>query len=336
MATRDLYAVLGLARTASAEEIKSAYRKLARKLHPDVNKSPDAQQKFTEIQSAYDILADPQKRKAYDQYGEAGVSGSATSGTGPGRNGGGGYRWPSGTPPGVSSEFDPEELSSIFETFFSGQPGFGGPGARPGPSGAGSRGSRSRNAARPRTRHPVAHPLDIEFLTAAKGGTESLRVTEDGKSRTIEVRIPAGIAQGAQLRVKGAGGSDGSDLLLTVHVKEHALFRRGDGGDTGKSMDLSLDLPLTIAEATLGATVSVPTLDGALEMRVPPGSASGQKLRLRGKGICPESGEPGDLYAVVKVVTPEPSLLTEADRAALRTLGDRLPSPRTGRGWGAK
>lgn len=340
MATRDLYAVLGLARAASAEEVKSAYRKLARKLHPDVNKASDAQQKFTEVQTAYDVLSDPQRRKMYDQYGEAGISGSASAGPGPesrrGPNGGGAYRWPPGGQAGASSEFDPEELNSIFETFFSGQPGFGGPGARPGPAGAGPRGSRSRNGARPRTAQPLEHPLDIEFLTAAKGGKESLRVTEGGKSRTIEVRIPAGLGDGAQLRVKGAGGSDGSDLMLKIRVKEHPLFRRGDGGEAGKSLDLYLDLPLTIAEATLGATVSVPTLDGALEMKVPPGSGSGQKFRLRGKGISPESGDPGDLYAVVKVVTPEPSLLTEDDRAALRTLGDRLPSPRTGRGWAAK
>lgn len=334
MANRDFYAVLGVTRSASADEIKSAYRKLARKLHPDVNKAPDAQQKFTEVQSAYDVLADPNKRKAYDQYGEAGVSGyAAGAGPGPGPGRGGSYRWSSGGPGGgPSSEFDPEELSSIFETFFSGQPGFGGPGARPGPGG-GSRGSRPRNGSRPRAAQPLEHQLDIDFLTAAKGGTENLRITEGTRSRTIEVRIPAGIADGAQLRVKGGGGSDGSDLILKVRVSPHALFRRAEASESGKSLDLTLDLPLTIAEAALGATVNVPTLDGSLEMKVPAGSSSGQKLRLRGKGITPESGEPGDLYVIVKVVAPDPATLTEADRSALRTMAERLPSPRTGRGW---
>ncbi len=335
MPSKDLYAALGLTRSASADEIKSAYRKLARKLHPDVNKAPDAQQKFTEVQSAYDVLSDPQKRKAYDQYGEAGVSGAAVSPrSGTGAGAGGTYRWPPGGQAGASSEFDPEELSSIFETFFSGQPGYGGPGARPGPTGASARGSRARNGSRARAPQTLEHQLDVDFITAAKGGKESLRVTEGSKGRTIEVRIPAGIADGAQLRVKAAGGSEGSDLLLTVRVAPHALFRRGGGGaDAGKSLDLYLDLPLTIAEAALGAAVSVPTLEGSLEMKVPAGSTSGQKLRLRGKGITPETGEPGDLYVVVKIVAPDPAVLTEDDRAALRTMSEHLPSPRTGRGW---
>ncbi len=328
MASRDLYAVLGVARSASAEEIKAAYRKLVRKLHPDVNKASDAQQRFTEVQNAYDILADAQKRKAYDQYGEAGVSGPTPNGSGSA----GAHRWGGPGRSGASTEFDPEELSSIFETFFSGQPGFGGPGARSGQAGA--RGSRARGAGRAEAARSVEHPLEVDFLTAAKGGTESLRVTEGGKSRTIDVRIPAGICDGAQLRVKGGAGAE--DLILKIRVGAHPLFRRADGAEAGKSLDLLIELPLTLAEAVLGASVSVPTLDGSLEMKVPGGTDSGRKFRLKGKGIAPESGPPGDLYAVAKIVVPDAAKLSEAEREMLKQLSDRGGSPRTGAVWGAK
>ena len=321
MAKKDLYEMLGVARGASAEEIKASYRKLARKFHPDVNKSPDAQAKFTELQHAYDVLSDESKRRMYDQYGEA-----APSAPGGGR-GGANVKWSQSAPGSV--DFDNEELGAMFDAFFGGRSGFGGVG---GP--AGGRAGRAPGRARPAEREAVVHTHDmtVSFLTAARGGMERLRLSEGDRSRTIEVKIPAGIGQGAQLRVKG-GGPDRSDLILTVHIGAHPLFRRGEGADLGRSLDLVVDLPLTIAEATLGATVSVPTLEAPVELRVPAGTASGRKLRVRGKGIRPESGEPGDLYAVVKVVPPDPSTLSEAERQMLRTLCERQPAPRAGPEW---
>jgi len=321
MASKDLYDVLGVARGAGAEEIRSAYRRLARKLHPDVNTSPDAQAKFTEVQHAYDVLSDDSKRRMYDQYGEAG-SAAAVSG-----RGGPNVKWTAAGPGG--SDLDAEELGEMFDAFFGGRSGFSGMG---GP--ATGRSGRTHGRARPTPRGPAVHEhvITISFLTAARGGTERLRLSAGDGSRTIEVKVPAGIGHGSQLRVKG-GGPDGSDLLLTVHVGAHPLFRRGEGADAGRGLDLFLDLPLTIAEATLGAVVSAPTLDSTVELRVPPGTASGRKLRVRGKGIAPEKGEPGDLYAVVKIVPPDEVTMTEAQREALRTLCRNQPPPRAGSEW---
>ncbi len=321
MASKDLYAVLGVPRGASAEAIRSAYRGLARKYHPDVNKSPDAQTKFTEIQHAYDVLSDETRRRHYDQFGDAEGAGAAAGRAGQR------VRWSSSGP---GADIDAEDLGEMFDVFFGGRAGFGGMGGagRPGRTPGGR-----RRAARDPDVH--AHDISISFMTAARGGTERLRLSDGGASRTIEVRIPAGIGHGSQLRVKG-GGPDGSDLLLTVRVGAHPLFRRGEGTDAGRGLDLFIDLPLTIAEATLGAAVQVPTLDAPVELRVPEGTASGRKLRVRGKGIAPDKGDPGDLYAVIKIIPPDPGTISEAEREALRTLSRKQPSPRAGPEWSAR
>jgi DnaJ-class molecular chaperone len=334
MAKRDYYDVLGVGRSASADEIRKAYRTLARQLHPDVNKAADASKKFTEVQEAYDVLSDEQKKKLYDQFGHAGVSPGAG---GPAPAGGGRphYSWSNvGGPGGVSgAEFDAEDLGSMFEAFFGERGGHGaGFGGGMGGMGGATRGrpgaGKARRAGRTPEAEPAAieHELDITFMTAARGGTEPLRLNTDGKSRTIEVKIPKGTADGARLRVRG--GADGQDIILRIKVGPHPVFRRTEHGVGPQGLDLYLDLPLSIAEAALGATVTAPTLDGSVELRIPPGTASGRKLRVRGQGLEDAKGARGDLYAVVKIVPPESGQLSAADAAALRRISESGPSPR--------
>lgn len=318
MSEKDLYNVLGVARTATSDELKKAYRKLARQYHPDVNKAPDAGAKFTEVQEAYDVLSDEKKRRYYDQFGV--VPGSAAAEAG---SAGQGPRTPWGSGQRVRADqvdMDADELGSMFETFFGGgrsrDPFGGGPFAGAGAGGGGrtaSGGSARSRAQRAPEPEPLEHELFLTFLGAARGGTEELKLNLEGKSRTIEINIPAGVRDGQQLRMrKGAGDRD---LVLNIRVGGHPLFRREEGND------LSLDLNLTISEAILGATVSVPTLDGEVELRVPPGASSGAKLRLRGKGIQPAKAEAGDLYAVIRVLVPKPELLSESEKETIREIG---------------
>jgi curved DNA-binding protein len=317
MSEKDLYSTLGVSRTASQDEIKKAYRALARRLHPDVNKAANAATEFAKVQEAYDVLSDEKKKRYYDQFGVAPGSAASEAGAGPhaGPHAGAHAGWSPGGFGGQNvrvegMDLDPEEIGSMFESFF----GRGGsdPFAR-GPF-AGSRPSgRASAAQRARSPEPVEHEVLISFMTAATGGKEDVRLVTDDKPRTIEVNIPAGVRDGQQLRVrKGAGDRD---VVITVKVGEHPRFRRGDGND------LLVDLPLNLAEASLGATVPVPTLGGEVELTIPPGTSSGAKLRLRGKGIEPVSGTPGDLYAVIKVVTPKPATLSAAEVATLRAIG---------------
>lgn len=334
MAKRDYYEVLGIAKGASDDEIRSAYRALARKLHPDVNKSPDAQAKFTEVQEAYDTLSDEKKRRQYDYFGHDAERMSRTQQPGGGGASGGTYSWSSGGPRGAGgatfNDMDVEDLSSVFESIF------GGRGATESGRGRASsrRGGRTSRVHRDEA-EPLRHTLDVDFMTAALGGTRQLQVERPGKNgsgvRTIEVKIPPGIANGAQLRVRGALDGHDGDIILTVRVAPHPVFRRGEAGE-GTS-DLFVEVPVTFAEAALGATISIPTLTGSAEITIPAGSSSGRKLRLRGQGIAEGDAPRGDLYAVVKVVAPMPADLNEQDREALRRMSERLPSPRTGPGW---
>ena len=299
MAQRDYYDILGVPRTATPDEIRRAYRDLARKLHPDVNKAPDAQARFTEIQDAYDILSDEEKRRLYDRVGKAGPEGQFRQ---------------------QPSDFDLDDLGSIFDTFFGGQRSD--PFSRK-PQGPG---------ARPR-REPLRHEITVSFMTAVRGGTHRVQLTADGASRTIGVHIPKGVADGAKLRVRA--GSPGTDLerdvVLTVRAGAHPVFRRVSA--QGGGLDLEFDLPVTIVEATLGAKVSAPTLDGSVEVSVPPGTASGRKLRLKGRGIENEQGERGDLFGVVRIVPPHPDALSDEERRILGELGRTLASPRQGDPW---
>lgn len=315
---RDYYTVLGVPRSAGEDEIKAAYRRLARQYHPDVNKAPDAAEKFNEVQQAYETLSDPKKRALYDRVGHEtfGRGASASSSRGPT------YTWSNvagGGFGGATEDFDLGDISDLFSEMFGGRSPFA--------SGT-QRGARARS--KPARGDDAHAERTIPFQTAVTGGTETVRIQRGGATQTIDVKVPRGVADGAKLRVRGAGepshtGGSPGDLILTIRVSPHPLFRRS-------GLDVELDLPVTIAEATLGAVVTVPTPAGEkVELKIPPATPGGTKLRIRNRGVTTEDGANGDLYAIVRVVPPKS--LSEADSATLRDLGARLPSPRTGAHW---
>lgn len=304
MPKRDWYSVLGVERGASPDEIKAAYRKLARKHHPDVNKSPDAQEKFSELQEAYETLSDPEKRKLYDRFGHAAES----AGFGHAGGGGGGahYTWSNvagGDP------FGEEDLGSVFESIFGARgQGFGG---------------RARGPTRARG-GDVRHTITVDFETAARGGERSLELSRGSERKTISVKIPRAVVDGTKLRVRGEGspgpgGGPPGDLIVTVHVMPHPTLRRGTGrsGEASDTLDLTTDLSISVADACLGASVPVRTLEGEVSLTVPPGTSSGSRLRLKGRGLESGTGRRGDLYALVKIEAPKPGELTPELRAAL-------------------
>lgn len=324
MSKRDYYQVLGVSRTATADEIKAAYRKLARKWHPDVNKAKNAAEKFNEIQQAYDILSDKDKRQAYDRFGHLGVEG----GMGAGGRGGHQYRWtstggPGGRGVGGFSGFDgPEDIGSIFEQLFGAGSGFGGE----------MRGRRRSQAAGPSSPRPtrgrdLEYSITVTFMTAATGGVEKLRVGHDGREQTIDLTIPAGIEHGKKLRLRGKGkpGDSSSaspgDLIIKVLVGEHPYYRR-------EGLNILMDVPISITEAVLGASIMVPTLKGEVTIKVPPGTSSGRKLRVPGHGIETEKQKAGDFLAVIQIKAPaDPS---DEVRKALEELGRKIENPRRG------
>jgi len=307
---RDYYEVLGVTRGASDDDIRKAHRRLAKDFHPDRNKSPEAGKRFSEVQEAYDTLSDPQKRKAYDRFGHAGTAGSPFGG---GPSGAGGP-W---------QNVNPEDLEDMLG-------GLGGIGDfLRGSGGVGSRGRTGRTGrSAARAGSNVELETTVDFTTAAVGGVRSvtLRNSEDGKPTTFDVRIPPGVATGSLLRIAGRGshgigGGPAGDLVLHIQVAPHPHFRR-DG------LDILIDVPITIAEASLGTKVSVPLLKGTVDVRVPAGTSSGKRVRVPGKGVAPPNKSPGDFYAVIQIVAP-PSL-SDQDQSALREIGERLPNPREG------
>lgn len=285
----DYYAALGVERGASADEIKKAYRRLAQKYHPDVSKEPGAEARFKEIGEAWQTLKDPEKRAAYDELGSRPQGEEFRPPPGWGRAQG-------GQGDGESFQFDNMDFADLFARF-----GGGAGGAR-----AGS--SRGRGGI-PGQDFEV--PVQISIEDAFRGTTLSLNLSmpeydAQGTPRrvphTVKARIAPGAVDGQRLRLPGKGGKgfnggrDG-DLYLDITLKPHALYRA-----TGH--DLYLDLPLAPWEAALGATVRVPTLAGAVNLKVPPGASSGQKLRLAGRGLPMPRGGAGDQFAVLQIVVP--------------------------------
>ncbi len=314
-AQRDYYEVLGVARSASADEIKAAYRRLARELHPDVNKSPDAEPRFKEATEAYGVLSDPEKRSKYDRFGHA-----ATQNAGPN---------------GIN--MDDIDFSSIFNDIFGSSRGPGrspfgnqrppGTGGFGGFGGFGGGGRRAK--AKPQRGRDVVRDIDVDFMTAAKGGSVSLRLRNGGAMQSVEVSIPKGAAEGSKLRLRNKGaesamGGYPGDLILTVRVGAHPLFTR-------EGNNLTLELPLTMAEAALGTTVTIPTLTGKAELKIPAGTSSGAKLRLRGQGITDAAGVAGDLTVAPKIVVPED--LSREQRKLIEKLAPTLPAARGGEHW---
>lgn len=338
---RDYYEVLGVPRSASAEEIRKAHRRLARKFHPDVNKEPDASRRFSEIQEAYDILGDEEKRKRYDRFGHAGVHGAGVGAGGEGSPFGSGSRGGFGGATGGWQEVDPQTFRSIFENFGD----FFSTGSAAGARRAGRRssfhgfdfgdvggaeglgGGSSFGGFADRTGADIHAETTVAFETAALGGTAPLSITRrDGRREHFDVKIPPGIADGAKLRLRGKGhpspgAGPSGDLVVTVRVAPHPWFRR-------EGLDILVDVPISIAEAALGGSVEVPLLRGSATLKIPPGASSGRKLRLKGKGITDASGRSGDFYAVLSIAAPEN--LSPEDREALERMRARLPDPRRG------
>ncbi|MEM1329827.1 MAG: DnaJ C-terminal domain-containing protein [Planctomycetota bacterium] len=307
---KDLYDALGVSRDATPDKIKQAYRRLARSLHPDVNDAPDAQARFTEVQEAYDTLSDPDKRRLYDRTGSASGAGAPH------------FNWSNvaGSSGGTPFDLDDDSVGSVFEAFFGG--GQGGPGRAASPFGRAGGGARTRQEP---TRQ---QQITVSFLTMVAGGTEAMSLERGGKPVRIEVRIPPGVKDGQKLRVSVPGG--GSTVLIRVSVGGHPVFRRVGG----RERDLEFDLPLSYAEAALGARVKVPTPIGPVDLSVPPGVASGRRLRLKGRGIAGVDGaEAGDLLAVIQITPPGPDRLSEAQRDAIRSLPDEGAELRAGDGW---
>jgi curved DNA-binding protein len=302
MQYKDYYATLGVARDAPADEIKRAYRKLARKYHPDVSKEPDAEARFKETAEAYEVLQDAERRAAYDEVGRR-------------WSGGDGAEPPPGWDAGFefsdrSFEGDAADYSDFFEALF-------GRHARARGSGGGAAHARAQD-------HHAKVMVDLEDAYRGAQHRLSLRMPSvDAKGhvtlqeRQIDITIPKGIRAGQHLRLPGQGGG-GGDLYLEVAFRPHRLFRV-------EERDVYLDLPVAPWEAALGATVTVPTPEGAVELKVPAGSQAGRKLRLKGKGL--PSRPPGDLYAVLSIALPpaDGAAAQEAYRAMARSFGQFDP-----------
>lgn len=318
MAKRDYYEILGVPRTASADEIKKAHRKLVRQYHPDVNKSnPQAEEKFKEIQEAYDVLSDPPKRANYDQFGHAGVGAGAGAGRDPfeafrrAQQGRGGARHTWQASPEVSVEdFD---FGDIFEQFF------GRGGVAPGQGRGGGRAPRGRARPTPTRGEDLEHGINLTFAQAARGTTLPLQISRDGQVETIEVKIPPGVKDGSRIRIRGRGqqvmGGQPGDLYIITHVLPHPYYRRED-------LDISLDVPISLYEALLGTKVEVPTLEGPVTLTIPPGTSSGTKLRIRGRGV-ERGGQRGDQFVIPRIIVPKN--LDDEDRRALEALARKHP-----------
>jgi curved DNA-binding protein len=306
MQYKDYYQTLGVSRNATQDDIKRAYRKLARKYHPDVSTERNAEQRFKDVGEAYEVLKDPEKRAAYDQLGmgwRAGDEFRPPPGWKPNFDFGGG---------GFTSHFD---FSDFFDSLFGGRP---------------SAGPQHRHHHSPfRAASEDQHTkIAITLEEAYQGTTRTLQlqvpeIDNHGqiqtKIRTLNVKIPRGVIEGQQIRLSGqgsasmAGGSKG-DLYLKIEFQPHRLYR-------AEGRDIYLTLPITPWEAALGGTVSVPTLGGQVELKIPAGSQSGQKLRLKGRGF--PGKPPGDHYVILQMVTPKAN--TDTARRFYRQMAQELP-----------
>lgn len=308
MEYKDYYATLGVDRNAKLEDIKRSYRKLARKYHPDVSKEPNAEEKFKEVQEAYEVLKDPKKRQAYDQLGSQWKSGQE-------------FRPPpdwqgfEGFETGGFEGVDLGGFSDFFANIFGG--GIGG-----------GRGAGRRREFRQRGTDQHAK-ISIPLADAYHGATKSinLQIQEmdphgrvQSKMRTLKITIPKGVSSGQQLRLTGQGtpgmgNAPAGDLYLEIEIEPNKVF-------VLQGKDVYLTLPITPWEAALGAKVPVPTLGGTVEMKIAPGSQAGQKLRLKGRGL-PDKKNSGDQYVLLQIETPPAR--TETERAFYEKMAQEMP-----------
>lgn len=288
---KDYYKVMGLKRDASAADIKTAYRKLARKYHPDVNKEPDAEEKFKELGEAYEVLKDPKKRKAYDQF-------SQNPHFDPNQ-----YTYQRGPMHGGPHYQSTHDFSDFFESLFGGG-GFA-------------------HEAQHRAGADYHADISISLEEAWKGAVKELSLaSENNTPQVLKVKIPAGVKSGQKIRLSGQGGfSPGKgtrgDLYLTVHVQKHPEFDVIDN-------NIYFTLAITPWEAALGTTIVVPTLGGKVDLKIPAGSQGGQSLRLKNRGLPGKA--PGDQYVILKIFIPQP--ITEASKELYKQLANATPNPR--------
>lgn len=300
MKYKDYYQILGVARDAGKEDIKKAYRRLARKYHPDVSKEIGAEEKFKEVNEANEVLSDAEKRAAYDQLG---------SSYRPGQD----FRPPPGWGGGSGGDFSGADFSDLFSQLFGGRQHAGG-GRRPGFHGAGAVPGQDSEASLTLSLEEAFHGVEKHLSLSAQDGT-----------RDVKLRVPAGALPGKRLRVAGKGqrspyGGQAGDLYLVIKIAPNARYRLED-------KDIYLDTPIAPWEAALGTAITVPTLNGNVRVKVPAGTRSGQKLRLSGRGM-PVSAGAGDFYVQLQVVLP--AALSEAERALyeqLARLTDFDPRP---------
>ena len=301
MADKDFYKVLGVAQGANEAEIKKAYRNLAKKYHPDVNKGDKtAEDRFKEISEAYETLSDPKKRQEYDMLRSGGPFSSSGSSYRNYRSGAqqGGFDFGGFSSGGRRAGSNYEDLNSIFGDIFGGEDFIRA-------QNAGNRGrSRASSASASIRGEDQTYVMEIDFLDAARGTTTKIAVPSDQKNEKINVKIPPGVKTGSKIRLAGKGlpapfgqGKPG-DLFIEIKVKPHPYFtREGD--------DIYLTLPITLAEAVQGASIEVPTIEGKLNVKIPPESQGGQKLRLKGRGIHTREGKIGDQYVQLQIQIPK-------------------------------
>ncbi len=295
---KDYYKVLDVPKDASQDDIQKAYRKLARKYHPDLNKGKDAEKKFKEVGEAYEVLKDPEKRKKYDQLGTHWQSGQDFNPPPEwDTNFDFGQRRPRGA--GPSSPFGASQegvFSDFFESLFGGGGGFESRFQGPG----GQQGSYVRR--RRGTDHTAEISISLE--EAYRGAVKNITLTSETEGRkNLEVKIPPGVLPGQKIRLPGQGGSgfgggERGDLFLEIHINPHRRFRI-------EGRDLYTDAPLTPWESALGAEIQLQTLDGPVNLKIPAGTQSGQKLKLKGKGMPNPKKGPGDLFVVAQIKTPK-------------------------------
>lgn len=321
MEFKDYYQVLGLAKSATPAEIKKAYRKLARQFHPDVNPGDQAaESRFKEINEANEVLGDPDTRRKYDelganwrQYDQAQAAGASPFAGGPfGFGGAGGGQHRTMSPDEVESMFGDNPFSDFFQTYFAGR-------------GAGPTGDRRSGPTRGRD---AEHGLELNLERAFHGSTQRLSIQSGDRTRTVEVRIPAGVSNDAVVRVAGegepgTGGGPGGDLLLRIRITPHPRF-------TLRGRDLHIDVPVPVTTAVLGGHVEVATLDGtSVRLKIPAATQPGQRFRLKGKGMpkVGRSSRQGDLFAAAKVVIPK--RLSKEARAQYEALASMEKQPPT-------